>query len=101
MLMHQSRLAPARVIGVVLAIAAASLFADVASARERRAVSTVVKYARSRSYAVGGHLTSVRAAEVRFAEGLRQLRLHARCGCRRLHEACYEEALNNGSRESE
>jgi UrcA family protein len=43
MLMHQSRTAPSRVIGLALAIAAASLIADIASAKDG-AVSTVVNY---------------------------------------------------------
>ena len=45
MLMHQSRSAPLRVIGTVLAIAAASMIAAVASAKgEDGRVSTVVSY---------------------------------------------------------
>jgi UrcA family protein len=43
MLMHQSLSAPVRVIGMALAIAAASLVADIASAKEQGA-STVVRY---------------------------------------------------------
>jgi UrcA family protein len=44
MLMHQSRSAPSRVIGLALAIAAASLIADIASAKDDWQVSTVVNY---------------------------------------------------------
>lgn len=44
MLMHQSLSAPVRVIGMALAIAAASLLADIASASEHGAVTTVVGY---------------------------------------------------------
>ena len=94
MLMHQSRLAPSRVFGVALAIAAASLFADIASAaKDDGQVSTVVKYARSRSFAIGGHSAPVRAAEGRFPASLRQ-RIHARLADARLYKACYVRALN-------
>jgi UrcA family protein len=44
MLMHQSRSAPSRVIALALAIGAASLIADVATAGEADGVSTVVTY---------------------------------------------------------
>lgn len=44
MLMHQSRSASVRVVGTALVIAAASLFAGVASATDSSEVSTVVKY---------------------------------------------------------
>ena len=44
MLMHQSRSAPSRVIGLALAIAAASLIADIASAKDDGQVSTLVKF---------------------------------------------------------
>jgi UrcA family protein len=44
MLMHQSRLAPIRVVGAVLAIAAATLIADVAAAKEPGVARTVVNY---------------------------------------------------------
>ena len=44
MLMHQSRLAPVRVVRVALAIAAATLIADIAAAKERGAASTAVNY---------------------------------------------------------
>ena len=45
MLMHQSRSAPVRVIGTALVIAAASLLATIASAKEDDGrVSTVVRY---------------------------------------------------------
>jgi UrcA family protein len=43
-LMHQSRSAPSRVIALALAIGAASLIADVATASEGDRVSTVVTY---------------------------------------------------------
>jgi UrcA family protein len=44
MLMHQSRSASVRVVGTALVIAAASLFASVASAKGDDGVSTVVRY---------------------------------------------------------
>lgn len=44
MLMHQSRSAPSRIIALALAIGAASLIADVASARDDGQVSKVVSY---------------------------------------------------------
>jgi UrcA family protein len=44
MLMHQSRSASVRVVGTALVIAAASLFASVASATDDSGVSTVVTY---------------------------------------------------------
>jgi UrcA family protein len=44
MLMHQSRLQPIRVVGAVLAIAAATLIADVAAAKEPGVAHTVVNY---------------------------------------------------------
>ena len=45
MLMHQSRSAPVRVIGTALVIAAASMIATIASAKEQDGrVSTVVRY---------------------------------------------------------
>jgi UrcA family protein len=44
MLMHQSRSAPVRVIGTALVIAAASLLATIASAKEDGQFSTVVVY---------------------------------------------------------
>src|ERR1044071_5974571 len=45
MLMHQSRSAPLRVIGTALVIAAASMLATIASAKEDDGrVSTVVRY---------------------------------------------------------
>jgi UrcA family protein len=44
MLMHQSGSASLRVVGTALVIAAASLFAGVASATDSTEVSTVVKY---------------------------------------------------------
>src|SRR5262245_38789440 len=44
MLMHQSRLAPARVFGALVAIAAATLIGDIAAAKERDAASIAVNY---------------------------------------------------------
>lgn len=44
MLMHQSRLAPVRVVGAALAVAAAMLIADIAAAKEQGAAHTVVNY---------------------------------------------------------
>ncbi len=94
MLMHQSRLAPSRVVGVALAIAAASLFADVASAaRDDGQVSTVVKYGDldlSRSADTQQLYARLKDAseQVCGSEYTRDLRMQ------RLHKACYTGALN-------
>jgi UrcA family protein len=93
MLMHQSRLTPSRVIGVALAIAAASLFADVASARDDGQVSTVVKYGDldlSRSADTQQLYARLKDAseQVCGSEYTRDLRMQ------RLLKACYVGALN-------
>ena len=93
MLMHQSRSAPVRVIGMALAIAAASLLADIAAAKEDGRVSTVVGY-----------------SDLDLSQSSDAARLYARlkyasqkvCGSydtrdlrmRELHDACYDAALN-------
>ena len=93
MLMHQSRSAPVRVIGLALAIAAASLIANVAAAKEDDGrVSTVVKY-----------------SDLDLSQSTDAARLYARlkyasqqvCGTydardlnmQRLYDACYGGAL--------
>jgi UrcA family protein len=93
MLMHQSRLAPSRVVGVALAIAAASLFADVASARDDGQVSTVVKYGDlDLSQSTDTQRLYVRlkdaSEQVCGSERTRDLRMQ------RLLKACYTGALN-------
>jgi UrcA family protein len=93
MLMHQSRLTPSRVVGVALAIAAASLFADVASARDDGQVSTVVKY---------GDLDLSQSADTQRLYARLKYASQQVCGSydtrdlrmQRLHDACYEGALN-------
>lgn len=93
MLMHQSLSAPVRVIGMALAIAAASLVADIASAKEHDAVSTVVGYSdldltqssdTARLYA----RLQYAAKKVCNSYDSRELRMKER------HAACYDSALS-------
>ena len=94
MLMHQSRSAPLRVIGLALAIAAASLIADIASAKgDDGRVSTVVNYGDLDLSQSADVRATVCAVEVRVGEGLLQPMTSAVCACRRRQEACYEAAL--------
>jgi UrcA family protein len=94
MLMHQSRLTPVRVVGAVLAIAAATLVANIASAAEHDAASTVVRY-----------------SDLDLAQSADAARLYARLkyaaqkvcssydsrdmNVQRLKDACYDTALSN------
>jgi UrcA family protein len=94
MLMHQSRLAPARVVGAVLAIAAASLIADFAAAKEREAASTVVNYsdldlARSTDTARLYARLKYASQKVCNSYDSRELRT------RDLYAACVDQALNS------
>ena len=94
MLMHQSRSASVRVVGTALVIAAASLFASVASATVGSEVSTVVKYR---------DLDPSLAADAQRLYG--RLKYAAQKVCngydsrdlqmQRLQDACYDKALSN------
>jgi len=93
MLMHQSRLAPSRIIAVALAIGVASLIADVAAAKEIGQFSTVVKYSdldpsqtadAARLYA----RLKFAADKVCGVEMTRDLKVQ------RQRDACYVQALN-------
>jgi UrcA family protein len=94
MLMHQSRLAPVRVVGAALAIAAATLIADIAAAKEQGAVSTVVKYSdldltrpsdTARLYA----RLKYASQKVCNSYDTRDLKM------RELHAACFDKALSS------
>jgi UrcA family protein len=94
MLMHQSRLTPVRVIGAVVAIAAATLLADIAAAKDRDAVSAVVNYSdldltqsadTARLYA----RLKYASQKVCNSYDTRVLRMQ------RLHESCYDAALSS------
>jgi len=94
MLMHQSRLAPLHVVGAVLAIAAASLIADIAAAKERDAASTVVNY--SDLDLASSTDTARLYARLKYASqkvcnsyDSRELRTRDR------YVACFDQALNN------
>ena len=92
MLMHQSRSAPSRVIGLALAIAAASLIADIASARDDGSVSTVVNFSDldlSQATDAKQLYTRLQAAskQVCYAYVTLSLRM------RRVQDACYDGAL--------
>ena len=94
MLMHQSRLAPLHVVGAVLAIAAASLIADIAAAKERDAASTVVNY--SDLDLASSSDTARLYARLKYASqkvcnsyDSRELRT------RDLYAACFDKALNS------
>lgn len=94
MLMHQSRLAPVRVVGAALVIAAATLVADIASAGEHDAASAVVRY-----------------SDLDLTQSTDAARLYARLkyaaqkvcnsydsrdmNVQRKHDACYDTALSN------
>ena len=93
MLMHQSRLAPVRVVGAALAIVAATLIADIAAAKEPGAVSTVVKYSdldltqsadTQRLYA----RLKYASQKVCASYDSRELRMQS------LREACFDRALS-------
>ncbi|HEY7639628.1 MAG TPA: UrcA family protein [Steroidobacteraceae bacterium] len=94
MLMHQSRLAPVRVVGAVLAIAAASLIADIAAAKEREAASVVVNYSDLdlTQSADAAHLYArlkYASQKVCNSYDSRELRT------KDLYAACYDKALNS------
>ena len=100
MLMHQSRSAPVRVVGTALVIAAASLFASVASAKDDGRVSTVVKYRDldpSQSADAQRLYARLKYASKQVCSSYDTRELHMQ----RLHEACVDEALYEGSGESE
>ena len=93
MLMHQSRLTPVRVVGAVLAIAAATLIADIAAAKEPGAASSVVNYSdldltqsadTARLYA----RLKYASQKVCSSYDSRDLRMQ------RLHTACLDQALS-------
>jgi UrcA family protein len=94
MLMHQSRLAPARVIGAVLAIAAATMIADIAAAKERDAASTVVRYSDldlTQTQDVNRLYARLKYASKKVCNSYdsREMSVQA------LHDACYSKALNS------
>jgi UrcA family protein len=92
MLMHQSRLAPSRVLAVALAIGAASLIADIASATDAQ-VSTVVNYR---------DLDPSRAADAQRLYARLKYASEKVCGTTdlrdlkllELRDGCYADALN-------
>jgi UrcA family protein len=94
MLMHQSRLTPVRVVGAVLALAAATLVADIASAKDHDGVSTLVRYSdldltqssdAARLYA----RLKYAAQKVCNSYDSRDMNMQ------RAHDACYDTALSN------
>lgn len=94
MLMHQSRSASVRVVGTALVIAAASLFASVASATGDGGVSTVVRYRDldpAQSADAQRLYARLKYAAQKVCNGYdsRDLRMQ------RLQDACYDEALSN------
>ena len=94
MLMHQSRLTPVRVVGTALVVVAATLLADIAAAKERDAVSTVVNYSdldltRSADTARLYARLKYASQKVCAAYDSREL------GTRDLHAACYDKALSS------
>jgi UrcA family protein len=94
MLMHQSRLAPVRVVGVALAIAAATLVANIAAAKDRGAVSTVVNYS---------DLDLTHSADTARLYARLKYASHKVCNSydsrelkmRDLYAACYDKALSS------
>jgi UrcA family protein len=93
MLMHQSRLVPSRVVAIALAIGAASLIADIATARDDGQVSIVVKYRDldlSHSTDVERLYSRLKSAsgKVCYTYDTRDLRLQ------RIKNACSEAALS-------
>ena len=94
MLMHQSRLAPLHVVGAVLAIAAASLIADIATAKERDAASTVVNY--SDLNLTSSTDTARLYARLKYASKKVCNSYDSReLGTRDLYAACFDKALNS------
>lgn len=93
MLMHQSRSAPSRVIGLALAIAAASLIADIASAKTYGEFSTVVDYRDldlSRSTDAARLYSRLKYASQQVCGVVETRDLRAR----RQRDTCYVQALN-------
>jgi UrcA family protein len=93
MLMHQSRLTPVRVVGAVFAIAAATLIADIAAAKERGAVTSVVNYSDldlTQSADTARLYARLKYASEKVCNSYdsRELRMQ------RLRTACYDEALS-------
>jgi UrcA family protein len=93
MLMHQSLSAPVRVVGMAVAIAAATLCSGIASAKGRDAVSAVVGYADlDLSLAADANRLYARlkyaSKKVCNSYDTRNLRTLEK------HEACYADALN-------
>jgi len=93
MLMHQSRLTPVRVVGVALAIAAATLIADIAAAKEQGAAA-VVNYSDldlSQSADTARLYARLKYASQKVCNSYdtRVLRMQ------RLHEACFDAALSD------
>ena len=94
MLMHQSRLAPLHVVGAVIAIAAASLVADIAAAKEREAASAVVNY--SDLDLTSSSDTARLYARLKYASKKVCNSYDSRAlGTRDLHAACFDQALNS------
>ena len=94
MLMHQSRLAPVRVVGVVLAIAAATLIADIAAAKDRDAVSATVNYTDldlSRSADTARLYARLKYAAQKVCSSYESREMNVA----RLHAACYDKALSS------
>jgi UrcA family protein len=93
MLMHQSRSAPSRVIGLALAIAAASLIADIASAKENDSVSTVVRY-----YELDlSQSADAQRLYARLKQASKQVcftHLTRSLSMKRMQDACADEALS-------
>jgi UrcA family protein len=92
MLMHQSRSVSVRVVGTALVIAAASLFASVASAKDDGGVSTVVRYGDlepSQTSDAQRLYARLKYAAQKVCNGYdsRDLKMQ------RLHDECYDEAL--------
>lgn len=94
MLMHQSRLAPVRVVGAALAIVAATLVADIASAKAHDAASAVVRYTDldlTRSTDVTRLYARLRYASQKVCNSYDSRELRTRD----LHAACFDKALNS------
>jgi len=94
MLMHQSRLTPVRVVGAVLAIAAATLVADLASAKDQDAVSTVVRYSDldlTQSADAARLYARLKYAAQKVCSSYDSRDMNVQRG----HDACYDAALSN------
>ncbi|HKS57327.1 MAG TPA: UrcA family protein [Steroidobacteraceae bacterium] len=94
MLMHQSRLAPARVFGALVAIAAATLIGDIAAAKERDAESIAVNYTDldlTRSVDTARLYSRLKYASQKVCNSYDSRELRTRD----LYSACFDKALNN------